>query len=165
MKIQRRRRPPRPRRDEDYRGQKRPVDFSKFVYEVRRGKPGALEVLQDALNTYFPKQFQKAQEEATPSSKQHPNVVLFNARVARYRFMSYKDVRSLKGESPFRTVSYGFIVQNGYLPANTAIVWSSKTKYKISEKLRRFSRRRREPFFDPTHPKGPRWYGRIKRRY
>ncbi len=166
MKRAMRRRPRRPRRDLDYRGQKPPADFSRFVYEVRRGKPGSLEVLQDLLETYFPKQFQAAKDEAVSLHNSNiPMVVTFNSRLARQRFMSWKKAVSLKDYTPFDTVSYRFITINGYLPAHTAVVWSSKTGSQISEKLRRLSRRRRAPFFDVSNPSGPRWYGRVISRY
>lgn len=160
-------------RDLDYRGQKPPADFSRFVYEVRRGKPGALEVLQDVIETYFPKQFADAKYEAKyylGGKKGIEFVVLFNGRTARQRFMSWEEARSLtKSTSPFYNRNAAQLVRNGYLPKYEAIVWSTRTGNRISNKLRRLSRRRREPFFDPGKPdrpgepyQTPRWYGRIR---
>jgi hypothetical protein len=97
------------RRDQDYRGQKTTVDWSRLVYMARRNRPGAMEVLQDAVLTYFPKQFGKAQVEARRRSKRIKNqtprhlqgtreeetwkqnvYVLFKPRIARRRFESRK---------------------------------------------------------------------------
>jgi len=71
----------RQRRDADYRGQKTSVEWSKLVYQARRGRPGALEVLQDAIFMYFPKQFGRAQAEA-----RRRVYVTFSGRTARRRF-------------------------------------------------------------------------------
>jgi hypothetical protein len=163
------------RQDKDYRGQKRPADFSRFVYEVRRGKPGALEVLQDVIEETFPKQFQAAKEEATDDSdrvrrnsrvtgptREDEYVVLFDGRIARQRFMPWQDPRSALERTPLRVIHAQAVVRAGYLPAYNAIVWSTRTGSKISNKLRQLTRRRRHPFFDVKHPTGPRWYGRVR---
>lgn len=76
-------------RDVDYRGKSTTVDWSKLAYLARRKKPGALEVLQDAIELYFPKQFKKAQAEARRESKDlrgEEVYVNFDGRVARRRF-------------------------------------------------------------------------------
>jgi len=158
------------RRDKDYRGQSPPADFSKFVYQVRRGKPGALEVLQDVIEETFPKQFKEAREDALARyerSKTYERgrrigvdyVVLFDGRLARRRFSREQDPRSSLASSPFHLRSARWLVRQGSLPEYTAIVWWTRTGKRIPEKLRRLTRRRRESFFDPTEQK---WYGWVR---
>jgi len=159
-------------RDKDYRGQRPPADFHRFIYEVRRGKAGALEVLQDVLEETFPRQFREAREEAVTSAKTQKAraglqvekewVVLLDGRVIRQRFRPWKDARSLMSFTPFTVREAQDLVRGGYLPKATAIVWSTRTGLKVSEKLRKHTRRRRAPFLDTRHPAGPRWYGRVR---
>jgi hypothetical protein len=83
MKITRR------RRDKDYRGTRTSVDWSKLVHQVRRKKPGSLEVLQDAINTYFPQQFDDAKQDARRASRMNRGMTVlvgFDGRIARLRF-------------------------------------------------------------------------------
>lgn len=162
------------RRDQDYRGQKPPADFAKLVYMVRRGKPGALEVLQDVIETWFPKQYRQAKEDALVRSAAvmtdrggkltaQETVVVFNARTARFRFLRWQDPRSESNVvSPFRIFVAGGLARTGYLDPYTVPVWSTRPGHRPTEKLRRLSRRRRAPFFDVRHPKGPRWYGQVR---
>lgn len=166
------------RRDEDYRGRTPPADFSRFVYDVRRGRPGALEVLQDVIEEWFPKQFEEAREDAfarqqrskataTPSPRSGRRVgvdfvVLFDGRAARRRFARSQDPRSQKIRPPFELRSARWLIRQGSLPEYTAIVWWTRTGRRIPEKLRRLTRRRRQSFFDPTEQ---RWYGWVRGGY
>lgn len=92
----------RSRRDEDLRGTSPRYHWSKLCWMVRQEKPGALEVLQDALEEVFPKQFAKAREDARHRTRLYPSdtddrreyVVTFNARIARYRHLPQIDARS-----------------------------------------------------------------------
>lgn len=95
------------RRDKDYRGQETTVDWSKLVHHVRTRKPGALEVLQDAINIYFPQQFEAAKREANRRAFSQALYygrtrfyVGFNARRARERFLPFGTGRPAD-ESPF----------------------------------------------------------------
>ena len=87
-------------RDKDYRGQFTTVDWSRLMYLARRRRPGALEVLQDAIETYFPRQFKAAKDRARRKSKGYKSkgygtskvyppqefYVLFDSSIARRRF-------------------------------------------------------------------------------
>lgn len=79
-------------RDADYRGQPTTIDWSRLVHNTRLNKPGALEVLQDAILTWFPEQFKVAQKHAKHIASNFPKhvygtiVVGFMADVARQRF-------------------------------------------------------------------------------
>ena len=112
-------------RDKDYRGQRAPIDFARAVHQVRMGRPGALEVLQDVLLMYFPRQLAESIEVA----RHHANVtddvwlVGFDARRARNRFRRWQDPRSTLN-SPFWEYSRNGILDGG-MPAHTAFVWSS----------------------------------------
>lgn len=75
-------------RDQDYRGQPSPVNWSRLVYLAQRRKPGALEVLQDAIEIYFPKQFKAEQAKARRYARQGGGEVylVLSGRTARRRF-------------------------------------------------------------------------------
>lgn len=66
-------------RDKDYRGKPSSVDWGKLGYAARMRRPGALEVLQDAIMTWFPQQFKKAQTKARWYKKRE------DQRIARWR--------------------------------------------------------------------------------
>lgn len=113
-------------RDADYRGQPVPFDFARAVYEVRPDRPGALEVLLDGIETWFPRQFADAVSDAEYhwNETRMPWVVTFNARVARSRFRRWQDARSSL-RTPFDIHPAAAISRNG-MPAYSAIVWPRK---------------------------------------
>lgn len=110
------------RRDNDYRGTKLPVDWAHLVYRVRRKQPGALEVLQDAIEEWFPKQFALAKQDAQHLNSVSNNnyAVTFDARLARQRFLRINDARSQKTLSPFRVNSLKSIKtsERPYMPSS-----------------------------------------------
>ena len=110
-------------RDADYRGQKVPFDFARATFEARRLKPGALEVLRDGIEEWFPKQYADAVADAEHhwSETRMPYVVLFNGRVARARFRRWQDARSTM-RTPFDIRPTSAIVRNG-MPPYSAIIW------------------------------------------
>ena len=110
-------------RDADYRGQKVPLDFARAAYEARRQRPGALEVLRDGIEEWFPKQYAAAVADAEHhwSETRMPYVVLFNARVARARFRRWQDARSTT-RTPFDIQTAASIARNG-MPPYSAIIW------------------------------------------
>ena len=111
-------------RDADYRGQKVPFDFARAVFEVRRGRPGALEVLRDGIEEWFPRQFATAvaQAEHWAARTGIPRVVEFRGRVARNRFRPWQDVRSTLLSTPFVDRSERDIERYGTAPYSV-VVW------------------------------------------
>lgn len=116
------------RRDQDYRGTRTTVDWPRLVYMVRLGKPGTLEVLQDAIEEYFPHQFDDAKQHAAENDDATGQewVVSFNARRARSRFLRSQDPRSTRLDSPFWEYSVRSMESYG-IPAYSAFVWSSRS--------------------------------------
>jgi len=84
----------RKRRDLDYRGVSTSVNWLKLGYMARTRKPGALEILQDMIETHFPKQFRVARYRAKkkfkewfPTMPEHMDVfVYFDYTMAHRRF-------------------------------------------------------------------------------
>lgn len=115
------------RRDQDYRGTHTTVDWSRLVHMVRQGKPGALEVLQDAIEYYFPEQFAEARQTAETHARwtREEWLVGFNSRRARRRFLP-RPRGIARVHSPFWEYSVRQILEAGP-PANTALVWSSRS--------------------------------------
>lgn len=125
-------------RDADYRGQPSTVDWSRLVHETRLGKPGALEVLQDAIMIYFPEQFKKIQEIAKryssdPISGGAPPgsevLVGFSARIARRRF---EPIRPILKQGPLTSPFFIKLlksVRTSELDPNPYVVfvWSTKS--------------------------------------
>ena len=122
-------------RDKDYRGQPVPFDFARAVFEVRRQRPGALEVLQDGIEEWFPRQYADAVAEAAHDCEETgmPWVVLFNARVARGRFRRPQDVRSMI-RTPFDIHLAAPIARNG-MPPYSAIVWQCERVRKPTRRM------------------------------
>ena len=119
-------------RDADYRGQKVPFDFARAAFDARRDRPGALEVLRDGIEEWFPKQYASAVKDAEHhwSETRMPWVVLFNARAARARFRSWQDARSVM-RSPFDIQTAASIARNG-MPPYSAIIWPSEMTGKMA---------------------------------
>lgn len=141
-------------RDKDYRGTPSTVDWSRLAYMVRRRRPGALEVLQDAIETYFPKQFKRAQANAKLQMRRYVTrfrvdlkdldwYVQFQPRIARLRFKVKKKVRPLRWKifpRPARlrhSRQTPFYETEGpwFAPSNLT-VWSVKKGKKIQDLLR-----------------------------
>ena len=111
------------RRDLDYRGQKVPFDFARAVFGVRQQQPGALEVLLDGIEEWFPNEFATSiwQAEEWAGRTNRSRVVLFNGRIARNRFRPWQDPRSTLG-SPFQDRSETDVVHYGLTPYSV-VVW------------------------------------------
>ena len=149
----------RSRRDKDYRGTRTTVDWTRFVHMARLGKPGAVEVLQDAIQQYFPLQLEDeiyhAERLAKTGRKEY--VVAFNPYVSRARFQSVSNPRSAGVYSrPFSTFSIHDLEElnraaRGVDPTGRpfrhgvqrmAVVWSSKTGPNVNNAvIRRIQRR------------------------
>ena len=116
-------------RDKDYRGQPVPFDFARAVYEVRRNRRGALEVLLDGIEEWFPRQYADAVADAEHhwAETGMPWVVLFNARVARARFRPWQDARSMM-RTPFDIHTAASIARNG-MPPYSAIIWPRRRSF------------------------------------
>lgn len=163
-------------RDADYRGQKTPYDWSRLVYIVRRGRPDALTVLQDAIHEYFGRQFEKAQKEArekdrvayyydnderevrVPAKEQ---LVLFFPRRARQRFLRVSDPRSSLARAPFEVLS-AELYRKGYMLSGwvgtqpVVVIWSSRTGNTVRQHLLR--RRLLRPAFGEPTDEGIQWH-------
>lgn len=122
----------RTRRDQDYRGERDAPDFSRLVYQARRKSPGALEVLQDAIWTYFPKQLEaavaKAQKTVTP-----PALVIFDSAIARRRFMHpSRRSRPTSKKGPLQLESPFIVLPNYYgetvrvIRPTEIVIWSTQ---------------------------------------
>lgn len=138
------------RRDEDYRGRPTSVDWSKLAYMARRRQAGALEVLQDAIETYFPKQFKRAQAEARQAKRRrwtfareprHPEevFVVFDSRTARRRFESKPTTRRrpfshLKHPraAPFFTLLHSDLSSKEPMTPSV-VVWSTETGKNVGD--------------------------------
>lgn len=115
-------------RDKDYRGERVPFDFARAVYLVRMNRPGALEVLQDALLEHFPEQLRAAIQRASDGAARTGEewVVAFSSRIARDRFLPWQNAKSLRETSPFAAFNLPTLVHHGDLPPYSTFVWSSR---------------------------------------
>ena len=146
------------RRDQDYRGTRTTVDWTRLVHMARLGKPGAVEVLQDAIQQYFPRQLEREIDhaESMARSRRKEYVIVFNPYVARARFRPVNDPRSESSSRPFGVFSLmdleEFHRQRPGLgprelpfhlsPQRTAVIWSSRTGSDVSNPvIRRIQRR------------------------
>lgn len=131
------------RGDADYRGQSSSVDWTKLVHTSRMGKPGALEVLQDAIEIWFPKQFKRAQAMARHDAKQSGRevYVLFSGRIARRRFLAARPSRLKHPRTaPFSQANHLLLKEYGVPPAEV-VVYSTKTGKDIPPLTRGLQRR------------------------
>jgi hypothetical protein len=132
---------------------------------VRTKKPGALAVLQDAIEEYFPKQFAAAKAEALRrsrsaslyyGSKGRDFLVGFNARRARYRFAKWQNPKSHKDLTPFivRQVRH---TSSSKPEPQVAWVWSSKGGRSAHATGRKAELRRMRPTYTGSYarPKLP----------
>jgi len=128
-------------RDADYRGQSSSVDWTKLVHMSRMGKPGALEVLQDVIEIYFPKQFKRAQAMARHDAKESGReiYVLFSGRIARRRFLARPSLKHPR-TAPFSQANHLLLKEYGVPPADV-VVYSTKTGKDIPPLTRGLQRR------------------------
>jgi len=123
-------------RDADYRGRPSSIDWSRLVHETRLRKPGALEVLQDAILTWFPEQFREAQQGARSLAASYgknrpdrPVAVGFMAHVARRRFEATpaagRPIKQGPLTSPF-ILRYVEDLRTSKPEPKVAFVWSTR---------------------------------------
>lgn len=131
------------RRDADYRGRGALVDWGRLVHNVRTRKTGALEVLQDAINEYFPRQFRSAQAEAQRRAGRSliydaaPTAfwVGFDARRARQRFLPRTNMNATdETSSPF-FVRESRNVRTSQPAAQSAYVYVVDTRARLGRRL------------------------------
>ena len=137
-------------RDMDYRGQKTTVDWTKLTHMARMNKPGALAVLQDAIEIYFPKQFERAQIMARQDARKYGTevFVFFRGRVARNRFKKSgagirsggRQIKQHPRAIPFSQGNESLLREYGVMPG-TAIVYSTKDEKNVSDDILRLQRR------------------------
>lgn len=154
---------PRRSRDADYRGVKSTVDWSKLVHMTQMRKEGALEVLQDAIETWFPKQFKRAQTNALARlkyvrAKGAVIYVVFNGRTARRRFelprkrtkaQRLLDQRYGKSTQSPQAKPFSFLsnddlrwIRKRGFPTNSVIVHSTRSGKDVAEAVTTFTQKR-----------------------